>query len=347
MVFSKYTSLHFTGLRKIQYELERIFSQNGTYDDVLFVTASLPSLEKSEKNQLVSLLKNYQRIFFWCYGDLLWNKKFWLEIEDELKGKEVVWVVASSAWKKIASSFIPEHCLQVVPHPVKLEHTTSDRTSLREKFGFKSDEKVLVYAGRRSLQKNMLELFQVWGRLRSIVPGLKFVLAGEWCDYGNPFFSERHRDLDKEKSAWEKLMIMFPDEVIDLGQLSSAETSDLLLSGDVVLSMSTFTEEDFGLAVREAHHLGTPVVITNWGGHIDLKGDGVHHIQLTADYLPNIEHAVHLASRALQEGRGHLYLPTELNMDEVIKFQIFDGFYKGTELSLEKIQRIMSGLDDL
>ncbi len=106
MIFTQRSNLAFAGLHKIQDLLE-VESIGQVPEGALLVLASIPSLNVSQKDELSQLIENHQEIIFWCYGDLIWNIPFWHSMDKQLKGKNVLWVVASERWKKLAEFFIP------------------------------------------------------------------------------------------------------------------------------------------------------------------------------------------------------------------------------------------------
>jgi glycosyltransferase involved in cell wall biosynthesis len=344
MIFSKPSTLNFTGLRKIQTELG-LHYPDGFPSESLVITASLPSLNELDKAKLLEYIKASHRIIFWCYGDLVWNLAYWKSIEQELISKEVTWVVASTRWKLIAQRFIPDQNITLIPHPFPVIRPMRKREAIRKEYGWSQQDKVLVYAGRRSQQKNLPMLWRVWNELKSQKnQSYKLALAGDWCQYGMPQFPEMASSILPQKKIWEELQKLFPEDLMDFGELDSQHLAELMLAADGVISLSTFLEEDFGLSLREARFLGTPVIATNWGGHADLKDTGTFLVTVDQDAEINFPELSKQIYRGLNANRGvwdyrSQLIPTKFNLAE------FKGFLKADELSHEEWPKLMSGLN--
>ena len=344
MIFSKKTSLNFTGLRKIQDDLDQLYP--GAFpDQSLIITASLPTLNAEEKVGLVQAIRQYDRIIFWCYGDLGWNIPFWQSIENELKGKIITWVVASQRWQKLAAQFIPDENIALIPHPFSITPPSLNRNDARLKLGWSENDKVLVYCGRRSQQKNIPRLWQLWKELRNNVTNpVKLALVGDWCDYGIPQMPEKKQPISFQKKMWHELWSMFSDDLFLFGQIEHDKFSDVLLAGDVVVSFSTFLEEDFGLALREARLMGTPVVATNWGGHADIKDAGTFLVDLDEAGTFRDQDA-HLAIMQAFNFKRQAHDYRSSIQPSLFKPISFHGFLKKNQLAPTEWIKIMSGFD--
>jgi glycosyltransferase involved in cell wall biosynthesis len=343
MIFSKLSSLNFTGLHKIQRALDGQYPE-GFPPQTLLITASLPSLTDHEKSHLSELIRAHQRIIFWCYGDLIWNKNFWESIEADLKGKAVTWVVGSERWKKLASLFIPVKCISVIPHPVTFQLPQKDRLLIRNELGWKQDDKILLYVGRRSQQKNLPLLWRYWKELKLTLPELKLAMVGEWCDYGVPQETAPPRSILNQKIMWEELVQLYPEDLWDYGQMMDQPLAELMLAADSVISLSTFLEEDYGLALREARSIGTPVVATNWGGHADLKDGDSFLIPVAQEGEIDNDLALIAIRRALESKRSqqNYQFPISPTLFELLPF----GGFKEATIDLARWKKIMSGFDD-
>jgi len=344
MIFSKTTSLNFSGLRKIQYDLDQLYPA-AFPADCLVITASLPSLKAEEKVELIQAIRQNDRIIFWCYGDLLWNIPFWQSIENELKGKKITWVVASKRWLKLAEQFIPSENISLIAHPFNLNTPSLSRSDARLKFGWHDDDKVLLYCGRRSQQKNLPRFWHIWKELRLKSPTpVKLVLVGDWCDYGIPQSPENKQPISIQKRMWDELRSMFQEDLLDFGQIDHDKLPDILLAADVAVSFSTFLEEDFGLALREARLVGTPVVSTNWGGHADMKDEGTFLVAVDeAGFFEDQEALAAIKNAFLTQRKAYDYRgPIQ---PDLFKLNTFHGFPKKNQMLQSEWRRIMSGLD--
>ena len=343
MIFTQRSNLAFAGLHKIQ-ELLEVESSGQVPEGTLLVLASIPSLNVSQKDELSQLIENHQEIIFWCYGDLIWNIPFWHSMEKQLQGKKVLWIVASERWKKLAEFFIPHQNLLVHEHP--LEKQLPDpglRQEFRQKLGVKENEKLLFYAGRKNIHKNLPWLVKTWREVadNSSEP-VKLAVAGPWCDYG------AGQSLGKLQKSWKNLSELFSADILDLGSVTPQLVTGILHASDVAISMSTFLEEDYGLFLREARGIGTPVVATNWGGHADLMDEGSFLVDinlkdssLVLDYVQ----AVTQMRKALSfKSQSHLYGHQKLDLKNVPVFS-FNGFQarQASDLTNANWQSIMMG----
>ncbi len=343
MIFTQRSNLAFAGLHKIQDLLE-VESSGQVPEGTLLVLASIPSLNVSQKDELSQLIENHQEIIFWCYGDLIWNIPFWHSMDKQLKGKNVLWVVASERWKKLAEFFIPPQNLIVHEHP--LEKQVNDpglREEFRQKLGVKDNEKLLFYAGRKNIHKNLPWLVKAWRQIadNSSQP-VKLAVAGPWCDYG------AGQSLEKLQKSWKNLSELFSQDILDLGGVSPQEVTGILHASDVAISMSTFLEEDYGLFLREARAIGKPVVATNWGGHADLKDAGSFLVDVklkdSSLVLDHVQAGLQIHKALSLKLQSYLYGDQKLDLKSLSQVT-FNGFHtkQVSDLTQAHWQSIMMG----
>ncbi len=343
VIFTQRSNLAFAGLHKIQDLLE-VESIGQVPDSTLLVLASLPSLDVSQKDELSQLIENHQEIIFWCYGDLIWDIPFWHSMEKQLKGKNVLWVVASERWKKLAEFFIPHQNLVVREHPLERQVTNpSLREVFRQKLGVKENEKLLFYAGRKNIHKNLPWLVKAWREVAdSSSQAVKLAVAGPWCDYG------AGQSLEKLQKSWANLSELFSEDLLDLGQMTSQEVTGILHASDVAISMSTFMEEDYGLFLREARAIGKPVVATNWGGHADLKDAGSFLVDVklkdSSLVLDHVQAGIQIRQALSFKLESHLYGHQKLDLQNIPELS-FHGFQarQVSDLTQSHWQSIMMG----
>jgi glycosyltransferase involved in cell wall biosynthesis len=148
------------------------------------------------------------------------------------------------------------------------------RRALKAKLGFGEREKILLYSGRLTLEKNVHTLLRVFSVLRRLVPESRLLLVGD--EYNDPFpeFGIFTVGIGRtlERTA-EQLGI--PEERVSfLGRRNTDELCGLYNVADVLVNMTLHHDENFGLSQVEAMGCGTPVVGTNWGGLKDTVVDG-------------------------------------------------------------------------
>lgn len=86
-----------------------------------------------------------------------------------------------------------------------------------------------------------------------------------------PYRPEKNHDFWEHPGTIDRL----ENEGFDLsvGTLSEQEVADRLRAADLCVQPSR--SEGFGLVILESMACGTPVVTTNWGGHLDFAGEGM------------------------------------------------------------------------
>jgi len=145
--------------------------------------------------------------------------------------------------------------VEVIPSGIELHklsaEPTKTRAALRQKFGLQPTDKVLLYAGRLSKEKNipfLLEAFDRLSTLRLTADDLRLVLVG-----GGPLFDElRIANYELRK------------RIILTGEIPYPEVLNYYFMGDIFV-FASLTETQ-GLVLAEAKAAGLPVVALFAGG---------------------------------------------------------------------------------
>ncbi len=128
------------------------------------------------------------------------------------------------------------------------EGFTPKDTGKERIFGLKKNEPVVLFAGRVSDEKGVMELPQLYQKLRSKIPNVKIAVAGRGpCE-------------DELKKA-------MPGGIY-LGWVDHAKLADVYSAADVLVLPSKF--DTFGCVVLEALSCGIPVVAYNTKGPKDI-----------------------------------------------------------------------------
>jgi glycosyltransferase involved in cell wall biosynthesis len=148
------------------------------------------------------------------------------------------------------------------------------RLALKTKLGFGAEEKILLYSGRLTLEKNVHTLLRVFSVLRTLVPESRLVIVG--AEYNDPFpeFGIFTVGIGRTLERTAARLGIPEDRVSFLGRKSLEDLRDLYNIADVLVNMTLHHDENFGLSQIEALGCGTPVVGTNWGGLKDTIVDG-------------------------------------------------------------------------
>lgn len=127
----------------------------------------------------------------------------------------------------------------------------------REQIGLKDDDFVLVFNGRLTPEKGVLELIQAIRQL-STIPNLKLLIIGA-SFYGHdktpsPFI----KSLEEETRA-------VRNKVLFTGYIDYTDIPSYLKMADISVLPSMW-EEPFGLTIAEAMAAGLPLITTRCGG---------------------------------------------------------------------------------
>jgi glycosyltransferase involved in cell wall biosynthesis len=224
-------------------------------------------------------------LYFHLYGDFTLQLKNWLALEPLLKRASVSWICASDRQAALVGRLLagPRRAVSLCPFPVDASFFAFDpalRARARARLGVRSDARVLVYAGRFSLQKNSARMLGEAARfLRRKGPPTQLMLAGSFDDIGAPFFGIHHLP-GYYFQVWNQTLRALPPEVSRrvryLGRLDAARLRDLYHAADCYFSLSLHHDEDFGMAPAEALSCGTSAVLTDWGGFTSFQSASSH-----------------------------------------------------------------------
>ena len=155
------------------------------------------------------------------------------------------------------------------------------RAAVRAEMRFKPTDKILLYCGRISLEKNLHTLLRIFSVLQDLVPDIHLVIAGD------PVLIQFQAMGVYPLSSTGMLMKLMnqlkirKDQVHFIGGRGSSQLRDLYAMADVLVNLTLHHDENFGLAQVEALACGTPVVGTSWGGLKDTIKHGETGYQIS------------------------------------------------------------------
>lgn len=210
------------------------------------------------------------------FGDFDRFTPSWLEATPILRRTPVRFICASRRHKAFVSQFLDRFDRGIVICPFPVDTTVfrpnpALRKTVRAELGADVEEKICVYAGRISLQKNVIPLVH---HFLEATDGLNFksklLIAGPFDDLGMSRFGVIPRKGTSLKS-WRALIASLPraqrNRVRYLGDLTQTELSGIYNAADLGLSLSVHHNEDFGMFAAEALCCGTRMLLSDWGGY--------------------------------------------------------------------------------
>ncbi len=177
----------------------------------------------------------------------------------------------------------------VVPLPIDeqiFRPKPIDRKQLVQRFKLPSDMRFISYFGRISHQKNVDVLLEAFSKAVKIEPNLALLIVGSFDDISGAEFNGRIKKGTYEKWLRTKLRRLpknVREHIFFLGELNSTECSELMNLSELVLNLSLFISEGFGLSVVESVFCGTPVLCTKWKSFIEFN-KAISTVQLVKVY---------------------------------------------------------------
>lgn len=209
------------------------------------------------------------------YGDYTLYTPQWMSLEKILKKFKMHYFCASHRQRNLISSFMKngKELTTVCPFPISRKDysfNAEERDQARKSLEISSDETLLLYTGRISMQKNVLRLCREVYKFIRENPNTKFILAGNFDDLAAPFFGV-NAFPGSYRLRWESWHKSLPSEIQNkimyVGNKNAQELRSLYLAADAYISLSTHHDEDFGMSPIEALACGCPVVLSSWGGY--------------------------------------------------------------------------------
>lgn len=226
------------------------------------------------------LLKTYPEIsgelIFHVYGDFTLHFDLWMSLDKQLKGRKVKFICASDKEVKLVKKFMVSSStfVEKLPFPVDWNefYLKNKEVGIREQYNLDKDSKVFIYTGRLSLQKNIVELVEVFleAHENKKIPEESYLfLAGEFDTLGF-LFGDIYHHLGEYYRAYDRTISKYPEELQKkvklLGKISNAKLLDFYNESDAFVSFSTYHDEDYGMSVAEAGACGLPLLLTDWAG---------------------------------------------------------------------------------
>jgi hypothetical protein len=213
------------------------------------------------------------KIIFHVFGDFCLNLGAWKKVENLISNRNILFYAASKRQLKAISMLVNSANVRLCPFPLETKEfgfSEEVRRQARKKFKW-GNEKVFLYTGRLSRQKQTLEMmvqFADWIKKKKCSARLVFV--GEFDELGEPY-SNRGEWIGEYFHETMNYYNSLPKEVRNKiefhGFKSNKELKAYYSASDAFVSLSVHNDEDFGMSCAEALASGLPLIITDWAGY--------------------------------------------------------------------------------
>lgn len=258
-------------------ELDRISQAviTGNFSHIAFVDHRL--VPSSLLGQLIKHCKKLPAILVHIYGDFFLKSFQWNSSEKLLCNFKVTFICASQAQAGVINKLLNSPLnISTIPFPVNdiFDFSNQKRQYARKFYQLEESDFVLCYAGRISLQKNVIDLISVFAFASQYISELKLLIAGPFDDIGIPYLGLSRLPLAMETEFYtfiESLAPEIQEKITYVGDLKSEDLARFFNASDAYISLSAHNDEDFGMAPAEALCSGLPLLLSNWGGFRDFN----------------------------------------------------------------------------
>ena len=214
---------------------------------------------------------------------------------------------------------IPSHKLVCIPNGIQddyKERSDTERQIIREKYGFGTYERIIIYAGRLELGKGIVELVKAFKNIRKTLPNIRLIIAGN----GN-----FNNTLEEANPEW--------NHIIYTGFISKEQLYELYAIAEVGVVPSF--HEEFGYVAAEMMLHKLPIIINNTMGLKEITENGKYaipfHYGKNRDFSPLEEALVHTLSKGinkkmLEEGRNRIIKNYSIQIFKKQIGQLYDSF---------------------
>jgi glycosyltransferase involved in cell wall biosynthesis len=148
------------------------------------------------------------------------------------------------------------------------------KNAIRSNLGFSSEDKILLYSGRITVEKNVHTILRIFSIIQELIPNSRLIVAGRNDNVSFPEFGVYPLNIGSTLPKIVAKLGIEKDNIRLIGKMDRADLSNLYNIAEVLVNMTLHHDENFGLAQVEAMACGTPVIGSNWGGLKDTIVDG-------------------------------------------------------------------------
>ena len=354
-------------------EIDQSFSLKGY--EVVAIIHPLVILSPNAESFFHRLGQVNPKIFYFVFGDFIRKSAYLIKHNDLFTNQNIHFIAASRAYLKLVEKcLVNKKNVSLCPFPMdskKFQYNLSAREKFRKKFKLEKNDRVLLYTGRLSIQKNIEPLIETFIELKQKYKSgkLKLVLVGNVDDFESPTFFQKKFNPGSFFQRLKKISSLCSPEELHFIPHSDLRFLQQAYNGsDVFVSLSLYHDEDFGYSPLEALSCGTPVVCTNWGGYRDFKKspDKSHSVELIdvsleenflivdnsateKKLLKSLKNSNHSKARANSYGREYSIKTISSHYRKMIQSEVksFSGFSPAfAEFSLKLLNSEAISCDD-
>ncbi len=220
-------------------------------------------------------------IVFHIYGDFTFFVNEWKHLGVKLKNHPVKFIVASESQKRLLSFFShSDAAIETFLFPVNEKNYFYDaleRKSARQEFKVEDNEKIILYSGRVSQQKNVDILVQEFSHICEISDNrTQLWITGSFDDVGANFMGIKNFQgyyFAKMQLILESLPAEHVKKIRFFDHQSKEQLRKIKNAADMFISLRLYHDEDYGMSPAEALSCGLPSLLTDWGGYSSFASD--------------------------------------------------------------------------
>jgi glycosyltransferase involved in cell wall biosynthesis len=239
-----------SALFNFQENLKQILSSN---HQLIIITN--PYVYKHLFIRMLIKFSNSKNTIFLAHilGDFIKNSEQYLNLEDLLIGKQVVFIPPSKTYSNVIQPFFKNNKNLIPLHiPIPDSSLQNNKTN-------HSAELIFLYTGRIIAEKNLNKAYEI---LLSLNMPFKLVAVGELDDFS--------RSAILSNAVAGKLYASINKNIEILTHSNHEILIQHYQNADFFISLSTFHDESYGISPLEALFHDKPCILTTWGGFRDI-----------------------------------------------------------------------------
>jgi glycosyltransferase involved in cell wall biosynthesis len=196
-----------------------------------------------------------------------------------------VLVANSTADVALAAQFLRNAQVHLVPFAfddrVYYPLADAERIAIRHALGLREEDRLLLYAGRITAEKNIHTVLRVFSAVLHLIPDAHLLIVGPIDKIPFTEFGVVPLNISNTLRKVAAKLGLHDGRVHMAGLTDAPRLRELYNVADAVINLTLNHDENFGLAQVEAMACGTPVIGTAWGGLKDTIVDGVTGYQVS------------------------------------------------------------------